>query len=189
LPSTCAAPERVASRSPSCGPQTVVRALGVNCCACLSLSGAGFAMRVACCSLGDVRRRARPGASVFSGRKGAAPARPPGASRLSARRPKSGGPRRAAEGNGVPRTHTAYVDRGAAFAKHCGKSPQLLGPKEVRASGGSLRQVKHRPPDGDPCCAYLLKSPEVAPGGAVVSSRALVGHLILVSSCMTCSCV
>ena len=32
-----------------------------------------------------------------------------------------------------PHTIQAYVDRVAAFAKHFGKSPQLLGPKEVRA--------------------------------------------------------
>ena len=31
-----------------------------------------------------------------------------------------------------PHTIQAYVDRVAAFAKHFGKSPQLLGPKEVR---------------------------------------------------------
>jgi integrase/recombinase XerD len=32
-----------------------------------------------------------------------------------------------------PHTILAYVDRVAAFAKHFGKSPHLLGPKEVRA--------------------------------------------------------
>jgi Phage integrase, N-terminal SAM-like domain len=32
-----------------------------------------------------------------------------------------------------PHTVQAYVDRVAAFAKHFGKSPQLLGPKEVRS--------------------------------------------------------
>ena len=32
-----------------------------------------------------------------------------------------------------PHTVQAYVDRVAAFAKHFGKSPQLLGPEEVRA--------------------------------------------------------
>jgi Phage integrase, N-terminal SAM-like domain len=32
-----------------------------------------------------------------------------------------------------PHTIQAYVDRVAAFAKHFGKSPQLLGAKEVRA--------------------------------------------------------
>ena len=32
-----------------------------------------------------------------------------------------------------PHTIEAYVERVAAFAKHFGKSPQLLGQKEVRA--------------------------------------------------------
>jgi integrase/recombinase XerD len=32
-----------------------------------------------------------------------------------------------------PHTIKAYVERVAAFAKHFGKSPQLLGQKEVRA--------------------------------------------------------
>jgi integrase/recombinase XerD len=32
-----------------------------------------------------------------------------------------------------PHTIQAYVDRVAAFAKHIGRSPQHLGPKEVRA--------------------------------------------------------
>ena len=31
-----------------------------------------------------------------------------------------------------PHTLQAYVDRVTAFAKHFGKSPKLLGPKEVR---------------------------------------------------------
>jgi hypothetical protein len=35
--------------------------------------------------------------------------------------------------NFSPHTVQAYVDRVAAFAKHFDKSPQLLGPKEVRA--------------------------------------------------------
>jgi hypothetical protein len=36
-----------------------------------------------------------------------------------------------------PHTIQAYVDRVAAFAKHFGKSPQLLGPKEVRLTSFS----------------------------------------------------
>ena len=32
-----------------------------------------------------------------------------------------------------PHTVQAYVDRVAAFAKHFGRSPQFLGPNEVRA--------------------------------------------------------
>jgi hypothetical protein len=32
-----------------------------------------------------------------------------------------------------PHTIKAYVERVAAFAKHFGKSPHLLGQKEVRA--------------------------------------------------------
>src|SRR5271156_5306712 len=32
-----------------------------------------------------------------------------------------------------PHTVQAYVDRVAAFAKHFGRSPRLLGPEEVRA--------------------------------------------------------
>ena len=32
-----------------------------------------------------------------------------------------------------PHTVQAYVDRVAAFAKHFGKSPEFLGPKELRA--------------------------------------------------------
>ena len=32
-----------------------------------------------------------------------------------------------------PHTVQAYVDRVAAFAKHFGRSPQLLGPKQIRA--------------------------------------------------------
>ena len=31
-----------------------------------------------------------------------------------------------------PHTVQAYVDRVAAFAKHFGKSPEFLGPKELR---------------------------------------------------------
>jgi hypothetical protein len=32
-----------------------------------------------------------------------------------------------------PHTVQAYVDRVATFAKHFGKSPEFLGPKEIRA--------------------------------------------------------
>jgi hypothetical protein len=37
-----------------------------------------------------------------------------------------------------PNAILAYVDRVAAFAKHFGKSPQLLGPKEVRGGFAGL---------------------------------------------------
>ena len=34
--------------------------------------------------------------------------------------------------NFSPRTQQIYVDRVAKFAKHFGKSPELLGPEEIR---------------------------------------------------------
>src|ERR1017187_5508068 len=42
-----------------------------------------------------------------------------------------------------PHTIQAYVDRVAAFAKHFGRSPRHLGPKEVRAYLVFLVEEKH----------------------------------------------
>jgi len=36
--------------------------------------------------------------------------------------------------NYSPETEKAYIDRVAKFAQHFHKSPELLGPKEIRAS-------------------------------------------------------
>ena len=45
--------------------------------------------------------------------------------------------------NFSPRTQQIYVDRVAKFAKHFGKSPELLGPEEIRTYQLYLIHNKH----------------------------------------------
>jgi len=45
--------------------------------------------------------------------------------------------------NLAPQTQATYVDQVARFARHFGRSPELLGPSEVRARQLHLIQEKH----------------------------------------------
>lgn len=45
--------------------------------------------------------------------------------------------------NYAPRTQQTYIDHVARFARHCGRSPEHLGPEEIRAYQLHLIQEKH----------------------------------------------
>jgi hypothetical protein len=76
--------------------------------------------------------------------------------------------------NFSPHTQNSYVQQVSLFARHFSKSPELLGPEEIRSYQVYLTNAKKLPvPFSSPYprCAFFTKSPFIGIGVSKTSSR------------------